>query len=149
MHKELEERILAVYTRSFVLLGTQLQHAVECERMNPQMLCMLELLRERGALPVGELSECAHMNRGNCSTACKRLENEGLVRRRRKPEDERVVLIELTEEGENLLFRIQRRTCSEVLKRVKQLSDEQLKKLLESVEILETIFESESKEKGK
>lgn len=140
MQKALEERILTFYARTFVELGSQLQLAAECEQMNPQQLCLLVLLRERGALSVGELSAGAHMNKGNCSTACKRLEGEGLVRRRRAENDERVVLIELTAEGGALLERIQSHACDELLGGLRSLTEEQEKRLLDGIDAIEELL---------
>lgn len=140
MQKALEERILTFYARTFVELGSQLQLAAECEQMNPQQLCLLVLLRERGALAVGELSAGVHMNRGNCSTACKRLEGDGLVRRRRKESDERVVLIELTTEGGALLERIQSHACDELLGGLRSLTEEQEKRLLDGIDAIEELL---------
>lgn len=148
LQKALEERILTFYARTFVELGSQLQLAAECEQMNPQQLCLLVLLRERGALAVGELSAGVHMNRGNCSTACKRLEGDGLVRRRRKESDERVVLIELTAAGEVLLDRIQSHACDELLGGLRSLTEEQEKRLLQSIEAIEELLGCEEIRKG-
>ncbi|MDR0223028.1 MAG: MarR family winged helix-turn-helix transcriptional regulator [Oscillospiraceae bacterium] len=48
---------------------------------------------------IGELAEHFSVNQGNFSAICKKLEKMGLVSRRRSSDDERVVIIELTELG--------------------------------------------------
>ncbi len=43
------------------------------------------------------------LNQGNFSALCKRMEQEGLLNRRRKKEDERAVLLELTPRGREVV----------------------------------------------
>ncbi|CAB4908697.1 unannotated protein [freshwater metagenome] len=64
----------------------------------PQYLVML-VLWDRGAVPVGQLAEALQLDYGTLSPLLKRLEAQGAVRRVRRPEDERSVLVELTEDG--------------------------------------------------
>lgn len=70
----------------------------------PQYLVML-VLWERGTIAVGEISMALHLDSGTLSPLLKRLEAGGLVRRRRSADDERRVLIELTDEGRALRAR--------------------------------------------
>jgi DNA-binding MarR family transcriptional regulator len=65
----------------------------------PQQFWLLHQLRRRGALTVGEVAEALGVSQSSATIACKRLEVAGLVRRSRRPSDERVVEISLTEEG--------------------------------------------------
>ncbi|MET9447180.1 MarR family winged helix-turn-helix transcriptional regulator [Streptomyces cinerochromogenes] len=64
----------------------------------PQYLVML-VLWEQGDLPVKKLGEQLRLDSGTLSPLVKRLEGAGLVRRERSAEDERSVLVQLTEEG--------------------------------------------------
>lgn len=65
----------------------------------PQYLVMLELL---GAAPrtVGELGNKLGMDTGTITPLLKRLEQSGLLSRRRDAQDERRVLVDLTPAGE-------------------------------------------------
>ncbi|HOP10119.1 MAG TPA: MarR family winged helix-turn-helix transcriptional regulator [Oscillospiraceae bacterium] len=60
---------------------------------------------------VGGLAEHASLYQGNASTLCKRLEQQGFLRRERSSVDERVVNLILTEKGltaaENIMNRMQ------------------------------------------
>ena len=73
----------------------------------PQYLAML-VLWERGAVPVGDLAAALELDYGTLSPLLKRLEARGVVRRVRRPEDERSVLVELTDEGRALRARARR-----------------------------------------
>lgn len=67
----------------------------------PQYLAML-VLWERDGLTVGEISQHLLTDPGSLTPLLKRLEVEGLLSRTRSKEDERVVLLHLTEQGRAL-----------------------------------------------
>ena len=67
----------------------------------PQYLAML-VLWERDGLTVGEVSTRLLTEPGSLTPLFKRLEVEGLISRTRSKEDERVVLLHLTEQGKAL-----------------------------------------------
>ncbi|MFJ7330749.1 MarR family winged helix-turn-helix transcriptional regulator [Streptomyces cyaneofuscatus] len=67
----------------------------------PQYLVML-VLWEEGPRSVKAIGECLRLDSGTLSPLLKRLEVAGLVRRERSREDERSVVIELTDEGARL-----------------------------------------------
>jgi DNA-binding MarR family transcriptional regulator len=73
---------------------------------HPQYLVMLALWQRdatsSGGLSVTELSALLHLDPGTSSPLVKRLETAGLVTRRRSPDDERVLVIEVTPEGRAL-----------------------------------------------
>lgn len=66
-----------------------------------QYLVML-VLWEHGPQPVKDIGERLRLDSGTLSPLLKRLEAAGLVRRDRSREDERSVLIDLTDEGARL-----------------------------------------------
>lgn len=67
----------------------------------PQYLAML-VLWERDGLTVGEISQRLLTDPGSLTPLLKRLESEGLLKRTRSREDERVVLVQLTDKGREL-----------------------------------------------
>jgi DNA-binding MarR family transcriptional regulator len=67
----------------------------------PQYLVML-VLWERDGLSLGDIGRRLRLDSGTLTPLLKRLEVAGLVTRRRSDQDERVVLIALTEEGRAL-----------------------------------------------
>ncbi len=67
----------------------------------PQYLVML-VLWEDGPLPVKAIGERLHLDSGTLSPLLKRLEAAGLVRRERSRQDERSVVVELTDDGVRL-----------------------------------------------
>lgn len=67
---------------------------------------VLEALHHLGPLPLGELAEKLLVTGGNVTYVMDRLESQGLVTRRRSPEDRRVVLARLTDEGRGLVAEV-------------------------------------------
>ena len=67
----------------------------------PQYLVML-ILWERQEQSVSQLGERLYLDSGTLTPLLKRLEQKRLVTRERSKEDERIVKIKLTSEGENL-----------------------------------------------
>lgn len=73
----------------------------------PQYLAML-VLWEQDGLTVGEISQRLITDPGSLTPLLKRLESEGLLKRTRSREDERVVLVQLTDKGRALQQEAQR-----------------------------------------
>ena len=64
---------------------------------------VLEVLLHKGALPVNAIGEKVLLTSGSMTTAVQRLEKKGLVFRERSERDARVVLVNLTIKGMNLI----------------------------------------------
>jgi len=60
------------------------------------------VLWERDGIPVGEIGEKLMLDNGTLSPLLKKMEQAGYIERRRSHEDERVVVITLTEAGKAL-----------------------------------------------
>ena len=69
----------------------------EVQLTYPQYLTLLALWEAEEALSVGELGERLRLDSGTLTPLLKRLETAGHVVRRRDAQDERRVLIELTD----------------------------------------------------
>lgn len=71
-----------------------------------QMRILMSLLHEPGQT-VGELSDSTQVLRNNITGVCKKLEQRDLLRRIRSEKDERVVMVWLTRQGEDLMEQIE------------------------------------------
>ena len=60
------------------------------------------VLWERDGLAVGDICEKLMLDNGTLSPLLKKMENQGYIQRRRSPEDDRVVVVTLTEKGRAL-----------------------------------------------
>ena len=66
----------------------------------------LEALYHLGPLSLGELAEKLLVTGGNVTYVMDRLEDQGLVYRFRRPDDRRVILARLTQEGRELVAEV-------------------------------------------
>ncbi|MFF9646613.1 MarR family winged helix-turn-helix transcriptional regulator [Kitasatospora aureofaciens] len=67
----------------------------------PQYLVML-VLWEHDTVPIKDIGAALQLDYGTLTPLIKRLESAGLVRRERRPDDERTVLVTLTGQGHEL-----------------------------------------------
>ncbi|WP_296149157.1 MarR family transcriptional regulator [uncultured Flavobacterium sp.] len=97
----------------------------------PQYLVMM-VLWEKDGLTVNQVGEKLYLDSGTVTPLLKRLEAKGLIDRKRKKEDERVVEVFLADKGRNL----QQKAC-EIPARMQEklnLSPEDLFELKETVQ---------------
>lgn len=99
----------------------------------PQYLVML-VLWERDGLTVSELGERLYLDSATLTPLLKRLQQSGLVSRTRSAEDERQVLIRLTEEG--AVLQQKARTIPESMRCATQCDDPTLKAMKQQLEYL-------------
>jgi DNA-binding MarR family transcriptional regulator len=97
----------------------------DLELTYPQYLVML-VLWERDGLTVGEIAERVFLDSPTVTPLLKRLETAGLVSRDRSPQDERQVLITLTDAGRAL-----RKRSSHLPQCIVDASDSDLSELME------------------
>lgn len=93
-----EQLCFALYTASRAMTGWYRPLLDRMGLTYPQYLVLL-VLWERGESTVGGLGAALHLETGTLSPLLKRLESTGFVWRRRRRDDERSVLIGLTEAG--------------------------------------------------
>lgn len=74
-------------------------HPVRRAETTPEQYWLLRVLYRADTRSVGELAEALGVTGSSVTTACKRLEKTGLVRRERQVSDERVVRVSLTPAG--------------------------------------------------
>ncbi|MBE3582485.1 MAG: MarR family transcriptional regulator [Thermoanaerobacteraceae bacterium] len=87
----------------FWRLWRQVSHPVRKGKITPEQYWLLKRLKNEGPLNIGELAEGLGITSSSATTATKRLAKMGLVRRVRQKEDERVVTVELTSGGLEIL----------------------------------------------
>lgn len=91
----------ALYSTSLMMTKVYKPLLQELNLTYPQYLAMLVLWEGEG-MTVGEVSTRLLTDPGSLTPLFKRLETEGLINRTRSKEDERVVLLHLTEQGRAL-----------------------------------------------
>lgn len=113
-------------------------HPVRRGEITPEQYWLLKLLNKRGELSIGELAEALGLTGSSVTTACKRMERAGMVRRARQVDgqDERVVLVTLTTQGCEQLEAWQqarRDAVTEILTPLAPAEQDELQRLLERI----------------
>jgi DNA-binding MarR family transcriptional regulator len=75
-------------------------HPVQRGEITPEQYWLLRLLRRSGPMSIGQLADALGITGSSVTTGCKRLERAGLVQRERQSDDERMVLVALTPQGQ-------------------------------------------------
>ena len=101
-----------------------------------QYLVML-VLWERDGRSVGDLGQCLYLDSGTLTPLLKRMEKAGLLLRSRDPDDERRVLISLTQQGLEMQLEA-KKIPQQLLQKVNVQNIEQLRDSMQDlVEILD------------
>lgn len=113
-------------------------HPVRRAEITPEQYWLLRLLHRRGPMSISELADVLGVTGSSITTACKRLEKAGLVKRERQGDgcDERVVLVVLTAQGVEQIdvWQRERRTMlSHMLSPLTQQEQNELQRLIERV----------------
>jgi DNA-binding MarR family transcriptional regulator len=92
--ERLAEELLTLWR---ILRG--LSHPVRRAEITPEQYWLLRLLSRAGSLTIGELASRLEITTSSATVACKRLEKAGLLTRERQADDERIVRVALTAQG--------------------------------------------------
>ena len=90
---------------------------------------ILEVLLNKGPLPVNTIGPKVHLTPGSISTAVDRLVERGLVSRVEDPEDRRVRIVSLTPKGKRLIAPFFRKHSAEIRKVFADASPKELRAL--------------------
>ncbi len=74
-------------------------HMARHDLTPPQFFVIKTLVNHEGRCPIGQIAREHHLSRATMTGLVQRLENAGLVTRRRNPDDRRSVSVELTPAG--------------------------------------------------
>lgn len=113
-------------------------HPVRRGEITPEQYWLLKLLNKRGEMSIGELAEALGLTGSSVTTACKRLEKAGMLRRERQADgqDERIVLVSLTSQGREQLETWQqerRAALTQMLAPLTISEQEDLQRLIERI----------------
>lgn len=105
-------------------------------------LWALKVLSRQGSLSVGELAEALAVHQSSLSVLIDRLERRGLLRRRRDPEDRRIVRLALTPEGTALAARAPEPAQGRLLHALRRMPAEEVKWIAAAIDRLVGIMEA-------
>lgn len=113
-----------------------LSHPVRRAEITPEQYWLLRLLSRVGPLNIGELANQLGITASSATAACKRLEKAELLTRERQVDDERIVRVALTEQGNAQIViwhERKRQALAEMLSVLDPHEQEQFQQMLERV----------------
>ncbi len=84
---------------------------IQTYKLTPVGITVLFFVGMKSKSTISDINRCLKINQGNLSTLCKKLEYLGFLTRTRDQEDERVVRLELTDTGQEVMKAIQKELC--------------------------------------
>ncbi|WP_315788425.1 MarR family transcriptional regulator [Fischerella sp. JS2] len=106
----------------------------------PQLRSLAFLKRNPGA-SLSEVAEHLGVTCATASTTIERLVQRHLVQRTDHPQERRRVVLNLTEEGKQLLEQSQQKTRAHIAEILKDLTPEQVSQIEEGLALLKNVFE--------
>ena len=94
-----------VFMKAFQALLPHAAHSIERTKLGDSDFRVLEVLLQKGPLPVNTIGPKVWLTPGSISVAVDRLVKKGLVSRKDRPGDRRVRQVELTAKGRALITR--------------------------------------------
>ena len=120
----------------------QMNRCIRPFGLTPSQLMILFNLDMHGEMNVSELVEHAQMPKSNVSAVCGRLEENGMVTRRRDSVDQRLVYVSLTDKAEILLKKAKRSLDKDQEMLAQKLDDGQREQILQGLSLLCGMYDS-------
>jgi DNA-binding MarR family transcriptional regulator len=142
---EVPETLYRQTIQEFLSLYRYVRHygrQMHQEGISGRKISTLRYLAEVGALAVGQLSDYLCINDSSTSTTIADLKKRGYVTRTRSPDDNRVVLVEITDQGRELLARTSLGGIPLLREALKTLPPDRLSLVHEALETMNELLEA-------
>ncbi len=139
-----DERLYRETIQEFLCLYRYLRHygrQMQQEGISGRKMSTLRYLLDVGALAVGQLGDYLCINDSSTSTTIADLKKRGYVTCTRSPEDNRVVLVEITEQGRELLAHTPLGGIPLLREALKKLPPDRLTPIYEALKAINELLE--------
>ena len=119
---------------------------IQASGITGKQLAILRFLNEPGEKTVGHVAAYVYVNESTASEVIAKMEERGLVNRLRSKKDNRVVVVEPTEQGSHLVGTTALEGIPLLRDRLKELTDERLTVLAENLELLHSLLDHSNKQ---
>ncbi|AIR91055.1 homoprotocatechuate degradation operon regulator HpaR [Pseudomonas cremoricolorata] len=113
--------------------------ALNAHDLTEQQWRVIRILRQQGELESHQLAELACILKPSMSGVLKRLERDGIVARRKSPEDQRRVFINLTVKGQQAFLAMSEEMGRNYDKILAQFGEDKLQQLMQLLEEMKKI----------
>jgi DNA-binding MarR family transcriptional regulator len=107
--------------------------------LSPSQLSALAVISNHGPLTLGALAELERVAPPTVTKVVTKLEDDGLVIRTPDPSDRRVCLVEVSQEGAELLDEVRRRKTAWLTARIGQLDTADQRRLADALDVLDEL----------
>ncbi|HDS1816406.1 MAG: homoprotocatechuate degradation operon regulator HpaR [Pseudomonas sp.] len=105
--------------------------ALNAHDLTEQQWRVIRILRQQGELESHQLAELACILKPSMSGVLKRLERDGVVARRKSPEDQRRVFISLTDKGQQAFLAMSEEMARNYERILSQFGEDKLQQLMQ------------------
>lgn len=112
--------------------------------VHPREFSMLRMLYESGPVTMGDVQAYIYRSPSTASTRIAKMEDHGYVTRTRSKEDNRVVFVELTEEGRRIATETPMQGVPLLRRRLDSLPEDQLTRINDALNDLLDLMEVET-----
>ena len=113
--------------------------ALNAHDLTEQQWRVIRILRQQGELESHQLAELACILKPSMSGVLKRLERDGIVARRKSPEDQRRVFISLTDAGQQAFLAMSEEMARNYGKILAQFGEGKLQQLMQLLDEMKKI----------
>ena len=113
--------------------------ALNAHDLTEQQCRVIRILRQQGELQSHQLAELACILKPSMSGVLKRLERDGIVARRKSPEDQRRVFISLTKAGQQAFLAMSEEMTRNYDKILAQFGEDKLQQLMQLLDEMKKI----------
>ena len=113
--------------------------ALNAHDLTEQQWRVIRILRQQGELESHQLAELACILKPSMSGVLKRLERDGIVARRKSPEDQRRVFISLTKAGQQAFLAMSEEMTRNYDKILAQFGEDKLQQLMQLLDEMKKI----------
>ncbi len=140
LDKVCAERVLEIVPAIMRYIAAGVHQELEDGRWLTMGQFRLLHLIQKGVGSVSDLARFQNVSQPTISRQVDGLVKKGLVTRQPDPADRRVVHLELTERGAELLTELERRTCRRVSRSLASLAPAEKEAVLEGLTMLQSVF---------
>lgn len=114
--------------------------------IQPRAFSVLRFIYERGAVTVGDVQEYIYRSPSTASTMLAKLEEQGYLTRTRSEEDNRVVIVELTDAGRTIAVETPLQGIPLLRRKLETLPEERLQRINDGLSDILALMEVEDNE---
>ncbi len=134
------EKLVEKFLVFFPLIYKKLMKDIPASIISKQKFGLLQIIHNHDCNTMSYYSRKIMISKPNLTVMADKLIEENLIERTYDPNDRRVIILKITEKGKNVLEKHKIKIKEVIVKKFDMLSDEEINKLNELVDEMESIL---------